>query len=271
MTPATVPVVSATTSRPRPTVVMPPKRRRGGLVLVALTLAIGGGALAIRPPAQLRALLRGTRVAPTPAPASAFDSSLDGQSPPAGGSSSAGIVAPVDSSAMRVTLAGSAAAPHDSAAGDSASSASDSLSPMDGGLRLRRAAMQATMRAGGDSAPVNAVPATTNTAEADAREVMLHVNRARDFTKQGQLRGAGLEIRTAFQEYRIFLTEHAAAPQTEMIRNELQQAIDDALATCKVARDSAIARGARPFRCRHPAQTGILQEDEDSTATPRFP
>ena len=131
--------------------------------------------------------------------------------------------------------------------------------------------MQASQRAAGDSTPVSAVPPTTNTAEADSREVMLHVTRARDFTKQLQLRGAGLELRTAFEEYRIFLTEHASAPQTELLRNELQQALDDALATCKVARDSAVARGARPFRCRHPAQTGILQEDEDTTATPRLP
>jgi hypothetical protein len=173
---------------------------------------------------------------------------------------------------MLVTLAGTALTPHDSLRSDSTAAApADSLSPMDGGLRLRRAAMHATERANGDSTPVSAVPPTTSTAEADAREVMLHVNRARDFTRQGQLRGAGLELRTAFQEYKIFLTEHASAPQTDMLRSELQQAIDGALETCKVARDSALARGARPFRCRHPAQTGILQEDEDTTAAPRYP
>jgi hypothetical protein len=172
---------------------------------------------------------------------------------------------------MQVTLAGTALTPHDSTGMDSTTSAGDSLSPMDGGLRLRRAAMQASERANGDSAPVSAVPPTTSTAEADAREVMLHVNRAKEFTRQLQLRGAGLELRTAFQEYKIFLTEHASAPQTEMLRSELQLAIDGALETCKVARDSAVARGARPFRCRHPAQTGILQEDEDSTAAPHFP
>jgi len=96
--------------------------------------------------------------------------------------------------------------------------------------------------------------------------VMLHVNRARDFTRQMQLKGAGLELRTAYEEYRIFLTEHASAPQKDTLRAELQQAIDGALATCQAARDSALARGARPFRCQHPAQTGILQQEEDSTA-----
>jgi len=208
----------------------------------------------------------GSPAVPKPMPASAFDTSLGAQ-PVAGGSST---VAPKDSAAMQVTLAGTALTPRDSlaAADSSKQPANDSLSPMDGGLRLRRAAMQAT---NGDSAPGNPVPPTTNTAEADAREVMLHVNRAREFTRQMQLRGAGLELRTAFQEYKIFLTEHASAPQTDMLRNELQQALDGALETCKVARDSAIARGARPFRCRHPAQTGILQEDEDTTAAPRYP
>ena len=268
MTPAVVPAVSATTSRPRPVVPPEPRRRRGGLVLAALALVIGGGALAVRPPAQLRALLGGrSAVAPRPMPATAFDTAKA-----ASMTAPVTAAAPTDSASMPVTLAGTALTPHDSLRSDSAAaSAGDSLSPMDGGLRLRRAAMQATERANGDSTPVSAVPPTTSTAEADAREVMLHVNRARDFTRQGQLRGAGLELRTAFQEYKIFLTEHASAPQTDMLRSELQQAIDGALETCKVARDSAIARGARPFRCRHPAQTGILQEDEDTTAAPRYP
>lgn len=268
MTPAVVPTVSATTSRPRP-VVTTPRRRRRGLLIVVLLLAAGGGALAFRPPAQLRALMRGASAgAPGPMPASAFDSG-SGASQPA--EPPAAPIASTDSAAMQVVLAGTLM-PHDRARHDSAApAAADSLSPMDGGLRLRRAAMQAAGRANGDSSPVSAVPPTTSTADVDAREVMLHVNRARELTRQMQLRGAGLELRTAFQEYRIFLTEHASAPQTEMLRNELQQAIDGALETCKVARDSAVARGARPFRCRHPAQTGILQDDEDSTAAPRFP
>jgi serine/threonine-protein kinase len=271
MTPAVVPAVSGSTSRPRPTVTAaaaPPRRRRGGLVFLALALLAGGGALAVHPPAQLRALLGGRRtVAAKPMPPTAFDS----VKPPVAGAPVT-PTAPTDSGSMQVTLAGSALVPHDSVRTDSAGVSSvDSLSPMDGGLRLRRAAMQAAERANGDSSPVSTVPPTTSTAEADAREVMLHVTRARDFTRQGQLRGAGLELRTAFQEYKIFLTEHASAPQTDMLRNELQQAIDGALETCKVARDSAIARGARPFRCRHPAQTGILQEDEDTTSGPRYP
>ena len=262
MTPPVVAAVPVTTSRPRPATAVPAKRRRGGVLVAFMAVLVAGAALALRPPAQLRALLRGEAATPpVPVAASAFDSTLTTRT------ASAGVV---DSTAMRVTQAGSTMVMRDSATGDS-SQASDSLSPFDGGLRLRRAAMQATLRAGGDSAPVNAVPAATSTAAADAKEVMLHVNRAHDFTRQMQLRGAGLELRTAFEEYRIFLTEHAAAPQTDTLRRALQQAIDDALATCQAARDSAVARGARPFRCRHPAQTGILQEDADSSAAPISP
>ncbi len=258
MTPAVVPTIPATTSRPRPVVSAPAPRRRGRLVFVALSLVVAAGALALRPPAQLRALMRGERAAPpSPVPSSAFDSAV---------STSTTSTGMMDSTTIGVTQAGSTVVGRDSTSADSGQARSDSLSPFDGGLRLRRAAMQAALRAGGDSTPVNVVPAGTSTAASDAREVMLHVNRARDFTRQMQLKGAGLELRTAYEEYRIFLTEHASAPQKDTLRAELQQAIDGALATCQAARDSALARGARPFRCQHPAQTGILQQEEDSTA-----
>ena len=220
-------------------------------MLVALTLAVGGAAMAMFPPAPLRTLVGGKRPAP-PAPAapSAFDTSGAMRTASASGGLS-------DSASRLVTQAGSPLATDEP---DQARRLTR------GGLRLRRAAMQAS-HAGSDSAAVGAVPPTTSTAEADSREVMLHVNRARDFTRQTQLRDAGLELRTAYEEYRIFLTEHAGAPQTEMLRRELQLALDDALATCKAARDSTVARGGRAFRCQHPARTGILQDDEDSTAT----
>jgi hypothetical protein len=264
MTPAVVPTIpdapaSRTPQRPLAT---PPTRRRRGGMLAVIALALVGGGLTLRPPAQLRAWMRGSSgTAAAPAPASAFDTVTPTR--PVSGT-------PMDSTGLQVTQAGTTSVARDSIAADS-SATGDSLSPFDSGLRLRRAAMQATLRAGGDSAPVNAVPAGTGTAEADSREVMLHVTRARDFTRQMQLRGAGLELRTAFEEYRIFLTEHAGAPQTDQVRRELQQALDDALATCKSARDSTVAHGGRPFRCRHPAQTGILQEDEDSTTAPVSP
>ena len=253
ITPATVPVIVPGTSRPRPVRAKEPTKRGGLLVATVLILA-AGTVLALAPPAALRQLLsRGTPLTAIAAPATAF---LAGA--PANPGQQTAIA---DTTSSQVALAGAALpAPRDSLTMDPA----DSLSPFDGGMRLRRAAMHASLRAGGDSIPANAVPASTQSAEGDAKEVMLHVARARDFTKQMQLRGAGLELRTAYEEYRIFLTEHASAPQTEVIRRELQIALDEAIHSCQMARDSAIARGARPFRCRHPAQTGILLEEEDS-------
>jgi hypothetical protein len=62
--------------------------------------------------------------------------------------------------------------------------------------------------------------------------------------------------------YRIFLTEHAAAPQTESLRAELQAAMDEALAACHAASDAAKARGGKAFKCEHPAKNGILVGEE---------
>jgi hypothetical protein len=108
------------------------------------------------------------------------------------------------------------------------------------------------------------------TAESDAHEIMIHVNRARELSRQMQLKGAGLELRTSYEEYRIFLTEHATAPQTELLRKELQSAMDEAMNVCSAARDSAVARGNHPFRCEFPAKTGILVVEEDDPA-PKTP
>ena len=107
-------------------------------------------------------------------------------------------------------------------------------------------------------------------AESDAHEIMIHVNRARELARQMQLKGAGLELRTSYEEYRIFLTEHASAPQTESLRKELQSAMDEALNTCYAARDSAVAKGTHSFRCEYPAKTGILIVEEDDPA-PKSP
>jgi hypothetical protein len=120
----------------------------------------------------------------------------------------------------------------------------------------------------GDSGAVTGAPGT-QTAEQDAREVLMHVAKARELSRTMMLKGAGMELRTAYEEYRIFLTEHAAAPQTAMLRQELQTAMDESLAACRTARDSVAASGGPNFRCRYPAKTGILMDDsEDATASP---
>ena len=114
----------------------------------------------------------------------------------------------------------------------------------------------------GDSGAVGGAPGT-QTAELDAKEVMMHVTRARELLRLRQLKGAGMELRTAYEEYRIFLTEHASAPQTGMLRQELQTAMDEGLASCRVTRDSVMTRGEPGFRCQHPAKTGVLMDDSE--------
>jgi hypothetical protein len=135
----------------------------------------------------------------------------------------------------------------------------DSLSP----LGSRHAAMH--LGAVGDSAEMGGAPGT-QTAEQDAREVLMHVAKARELSRTVMLKGAGMELRTAYEEYRIFLTEHASAPQTAMLRQELQTAMDEGLAACRMARDSVAARGGPNFRCQHPAKTGILMDDSEDAA-----
>jgi hypothetical protein len=216
--------------------------RKGALIVCALLLMAASTLVAMNPPRSLDAFLRKNGVALSPAPKDAAGRSAD--------SSGAGSVALADSAA------------HAAAAG---SSGRDSLSPIDAGLRLQSAAMHAGMR--GDSG-VGAAP-VMQTADLDAREIMVHVNRARELVRVMQLKGAGLELRTSYEEYRIFLTEHASAPQTESLRKELQGAMDEALNTCYAARDSAVVKGTHPFRCEHPAKTGILVvEDEEPPRSP---
>jgi hypothetical protein len=255
MTPATVPVVPASPTTSGARTVELPRRSRGGLVMLTLlVLIVSGAALALRPPAALRALVAPSK---TTADAAAAQHDSTGAHPPA---DSSAVVAPAGTT---FGTTGTATAPVDSAVADSAQSR-DSLSPIDGGLRLRRAAMQAQLRANGDSSAGGSIPATTQSADSDAREVMVHVNRARELSRTMQLKGAGMELRTAYEEYRIFLTEHASAPQIQMLQGELQAAMDQALGACHAARDSVAAHGGHPIRCEHPAKSGVLVADDDT-------
>jgi serine/threonine-protein kinase len=212
---------------------------KGTVIVVVLLLMAASTLVAMNPPRSLDAFLRANGVELSPAARSAAAHPTD----------SAGVAAAGDSAA------------HVMAAG---TSGRDSLSPIDAGLRLQSAAMRAGLR--GDSS--NGGETVMQTADLDAKEIMIHVNRARELTRQAQLKGAGLELRTSYEEYRIFLTEHASAPQTESLRRELQSAMDEALNTCYAARDSAVVKGTHPFRCEHPAKTGILVVEEDEPVKP---
>jgi serine/threonine-protein kinase len=212
---------------------------KGAVLVVVLLLMAGSTLVAMNPPRSLDAFLRANGVQ---LPSTARKSGADHP----------------DSLAAAHGQS-TAALAHDAADSTVHPSVPDSLSPIDAGLRLQSAAMRAGLR--GDSSTGG--DAVMQTAEMDAKEIMNHVNRARELTRQAQLKGAGLELRTSYEEYRIFLTEHASAPQTESLRKELQSAMDEALNTCYAARDSAVVKGAHPFRCEHPAKTGILVVEED--------
>jgi hypothetical protein len=232
----------------------PAKRSGGrGAVLVVVMLLVAAATLvAMNPPRSLDAFLRANgvqlhRTAKRPTPLETAAHSTDSAGASVG--QQGGALAP--DAADSTTSSLSASAP-----------GHDSLSPIDAGLRLQNAAM----RAGGHGDSSAGTAAVMQAAESDAHEIMIHVNRARELTRQMQLKGAGLELRTSYEEYRIFLTEHASAPQTELLRKELQSAMDEALNTCYAARDSAVVKGTHPFRCEHPAKTGILVVEDDEPA-----
>ena len=228
-----------------------PKKQSGGLLTAAvLLLILGGAALAIQPPAALRKLMMDNGVSlGRAAPAHAADTmhavALASAAMPAAGSTDSGM-------ALRAGA--------DSVHGDS-------LSPIDGATRLRNATMREIARADGDTS-VGVSRPLMQSAETDATEVLANIKRARDYTHSNQLSGAGLQLRTSYEMYRIFLTEHAGAAQTDTLRTELQVAMDEALAACHTASDAAKARGGRPFRCEHPAKSGILVGDEIPAETP---
>jgi serine/threonine-protein kinase len=250
LTRAITPVVlDAIPERPPRSGATATRRSRGPTILAAAVLLVGAAVtLAVRPPRALQAFMQGRRLAARP-----------GAAPHQAADSLARLAATNGATSDSATAGTSA---------DSARASGDSLSPIDAGLRLRTAAMRTT----GDSLDPAGNPAVMQSAETDAKEIMLHVNRAREFSRTNQLKGAGKELQTAYEEYRIFLTEHAAAPQTEVLRGALQVAMDEAVAACAATRDSLAERGGRPaIRCHYPAKTGILVEEMEETATPRAP
>ncbi len=245
---------------PRP---MPTTRRswRGPLIAALLLLGVVGGALA-RPPEALQRFLRVYNIQLPTAIASGQPAAMQPRvdSVTKAGSVSVSLNAQRDSVARGTPAAAALAT---DSAGVARPAVTDTLSP----LGARHAAMH--LGALGDS--VGAARPGTQTADADAREVMMHVSRAHDLLRARALKGAGLELRTAYEEYRIFLTEHASAPQTAMLQQQLQAAMDDGLATCRAARDSVIADGGTAFKCQHPAKTGILMDDTAAAAAAYSP
>jgi hypothetical protein len=248
MTPLSVEALPTRPLGPRPAANA--KRSWRGPAIAAGFLFATMGAVIARPPEALREFLKVYKVA----------------LPTAQAASRPAPSHPTTDSVMQAGLASPAPAISPDSGGrvatDSAAAralGADSLSP----LGSRHAAMH--LGAMGDSVGAGAAPGT-QTAELDAKEVLMHVAKARELSRTVMLKGAGMELRTAYTEYRIFLTEHASAPQTAMLRQELQAAMDEGLAACRMARDSVAARGGPNFRCQHPAKTGILMDDSEDAA-----
>jgi hypothetical protein len=250
-TPKTLSGASVAAERIKTPIPAAPKTQSSGLLAAAvLLLLLGGAALAIQPPAALRKFMQDNGI-------------------------SLGRAAPVHPSDTTHTIALASAAQSAAPALDSGmalratadSAHGDSLSPIDGATRLRNAAMHEIGRADGDST-IGVSRPLMQSAESDATEVLANIKRARDYTHTNQLSGAGLQLRTAYEMYRIYLTEHAGAPQTDTLRTELQVAMDEALAACHTASGAAKERGGRAFKCEHPAKSGILVGDEIPVETP---
>jgi serine/threonine-protein kinase len=220
------------------------KSGRGPLVAAGLLLAAGAAVMAIRPPTALQAFMQANGLGPRAAAAAHADS---------------------------VVRAADPAAQHDTAATATTSDSTVAhdagpLSPVDPGLVLRAAAMRSTA----DSSDAGHA-AVMQSAEAAAREIFGTVTRARGFIHEGQLEGAGKDLRVAFEEYQIFRTEHASAPQMDSIKVNLQAAMDEALSACGMVRDSLAARPGRKIKCQHPAKDGILVVELDDGPARRVP
>ncbi|HET9012748.1 MAG TPA: serine/threonine-protein kinase, partial [Gemmatimonadaceae bacterium] len=254
MTPLHVEAVPTRPISPRATAAR--KRSWRAPLVAVILLVVGAGVVVARPPQVVREFLKVYDVSlPRAAASQPTSAHARTDSVTQAGTVSAALVAARDSANPAVPDSGGAGA---HAAG------ADSLSPL--GSRYAAAHLGAL----GDSTGLGGAPGT-QTAEQDAREVLMHVTKARELARTMMLKGAGMELRTAYEEYRIFLTEHAAAPQTAMLRQELQTAMDEGLAACRTARDSVAARGGPAFKCQHPAKTGILMDDSEDASAPATP
>lgn len=83
----------------------------------------------------------------------------------------------------------------------------------------------------------------------EARELFGHINRARRLTASQQVMRAGPELRTAFEEFFVFQTEHPYAPQTRALRIQLSNVSRAALVACGNGSDTTSIRARRGSMC----------------------
>ena len=122
----------------------------------------------------------------------------------------------------------------------------------------RRLGTHAWLRASGDSAS-EALPA--GSAVDQAREVLGHINRARQLFATRQLPKASAELRVAHEEFALFAAGHPGSRETQTLRQQLTLVSRDALAACHAARDSAAVTGRRAIVCT-PLERFVAQQDQ---------
>jgi hypothetical protein len=110
------------------------------------------------------------------------------------------------------------------------------------------------LRASGDSAAP--LPAEPSPLAGEAREVLGHLNRARLFFASREPARAVPELRTANEEYTIFVTDHADTPESRMMTNQFRIALSQVITACHTASDSAVAAGRRALLCENMERAG---------------
>ena len=111
----------------------------------------------------------------------------------------------------------------------------------------RRAGRHAWLNASGDSV-VNLQGDSTPIA-IEARELFGHISRARRLASTQQVNKAGPELRTAFEEFFVFQSEHPGMPQTATLRQQLLKVSREALVACGNGLDTSSVRARRASMC----------------------
>ena len=131
----------------------------------------------------------------------------------------------------------------------------------------RRARRHAWLGANGDSSGnLAAVPPVVS----EAREVMGHVNRARHLFAANQPTKALPELRTGYEEYRVFAADHPGTREAQAIRNQLSAVTDAALADCPARPDTLAPADRRAMICAALAKAAAIASQDGAFGAPPF-
>ena len=131
----------------------------------------------------------------------------------------------------------------------------------------RRAGRHAWLGANGDS---SGNLAAVSPVMAEAREVMGHVNRARHFFAANQPAKALPELRTGYEEYRVFAADHPGTREAQAIRGQLSAVTDAALADCPARPDTLARADRRAMMCAALARAATIASQNGALGAPQF-